>query len=117
MTDVVAKNLEGTENLRTFGDGSKRTEVVLESAAVGRGEYLPGWRWSEHAGTQTGTDSEAHIGYILKGQMVIRGADGREVLVGPGDSFEAQPGHDAWVVGDEMCIAIDFERLGKSDDS
>lgn len=117
MTDVVAKNLEGTEDLRTFGDGSKRTEVVLESAVVGRGEYLPGWRWSEHAGTQTRRDSEAHIGYILKGQMVIRGADGQEVLVGPGDSFEALPGHDAWVVGDEMCIAIDFECLGKSAES
>ncbi len=117
MTDVVAKNLEGTENLRTFGDGSMRTVVVLESAAVGRGEYLPGWKWSEHAGTQAGRDSEAHIGYILKGQMVIRGADGREVLVGPGDSFEAQPGHDAWVAGDEMCIALDFKHLGRSDDS
>ncbi len=87
--------------------------AVLESAAVGRGEYLPGWRWSEHAGPQTGKDSEAHIGYILPGRMVVRGADGQEVLVGPGDSFEAQPGHDAWVVGDEVCIALDFKHLEK----
>ena len=113
MTDVVAKNLQDMANQRKFADGSKRTVAVLASAAVGRGEYLPGWKWSEHAGPQTGKNSEAHIGYILIGQMVVRGADGQEVLVGPGDSFEAQPGHDAWVVGDETCIALDFEHLGK----
>ena len=54
MTDVVAKNLQETVDLRTFVDGSKRTVAVLESAAVGRGEYLSGWRWSERAGPQTG---------------------------------------------------------------
>ncbi len=117
MPDIVAKNLDSTENQRTFADGSKRTVVVLESVAVGRGEYLPGWKWSEHAGPQTGKSSEAHIGYIIRGQMIIRGTDGREVLVGPGDVFEAQSGHDAWVVGDESCIALDFGYLDKSDNS
>ena len=117
MTNIVVKNLDSIGNQRIFADGSKRTVVILESAAVGRGEYLPGWKWSEHAGPQTGRDSETHIGYILKGQMVIRGADGREVLVGPGDTFEAQPGHDAWVVGDEPCIALDFEHLDKPENT
>ncbi len=117
MTDIVAKGLDGTENQRTFVDGSKRTVVILESVAVGRGEYLPGWKWSEHVGSQNGKSSEAHIGYIIRGQMVIRGTDGREVLVGPGDVFEAQSGHDAWVLGDESCIALDFEYLDKSENS
>ena len=114
MTTIVANSLDSIENQRFFVDGSKRTVVVLESVAVGRGEYLPGWKWSEHAGLQTGRSSEAHVGYILTGQMVIRGTDGTEVLVGPGDAFEAPPGHDAWVVGDELCIALDFEHLGRS---
>ena len=113
MTDVVAKHLQETVDQRTFVDGSKRTVAVLESAVVGRGEYLPGWKRSGHARPQTGRDSEVHIGYILTGQMVVRGADGKEVLVGPGDSFEAQPGHDAWVVGDEVCVALDFKQLEK----
>ena len=115
MKNIVAKNLDSIENQQMFVDGSKRTVVVLESVAIGRGEYLPGWKWSEHAGRQTGRSSEAHIGYILTGQMVIRTTGGREVLVGPGDTFEVQPGHDAWVVGDESCIALDFEHLDKSD--
>jgi mannose-6-phosphate isomerase-like protein (cupin superfamily) len=43
--------------------------------------------------------------------MVVRGADGREVTVGPGEAFEVGPGHDAWVVGDEPCVALDFEPI------
>ncbi len=111
MENIISKNLDIAENQRTFTDGSKRVVVVLESVAVGQGEYLPGWRWSEHAGSQSGKNSEAHVGYILKGRMIIRGADGKETLVGPGDAFEVQPDHDAWVVGDESCIAFDFKCM------
>ena len=113
MTDFVAIDLDESANRRTFADGSKRTVVVLASVAVGRGEYLPGWKWSDHTGAQTGKSSEAHVGYVIQGQMMIQGADGGEVLVGPGDAFEAQPGHDAWVVGDVACIALDFEHLNQ----
>jgi uncharacterized cupin superfamily protein len=95
MKDISAMNLDETANQRIFADGSKRTVVVLASVAIGRGEYLPGWKWSEHARTQTRNRSEAHVGYVIQGRMVIQGADGGEVLVGPGDAFEAQPGHDA----------------------
>ena len=111
MADITAKNLDSAENSRTFLDGSKRTVVVLGSVAIGRGEYLPGWKWSKHARPQTGKNSEAHIGYILSGQMVVRGADGKEATLRPGDAFEVQPEHDAWVVGDEPCVALDFEHL------
>ena len=111
MAEITVKNLDSAEKSRTFLDGSKRTVVVLNSVAIGRGKYLPGWRWSKHARPQTGKDSESHIGYILSGQMVVKGADGKEVTVGPGDAFEVQPGHDGWVVGDEPCVALDFEHL------
>ncbi len=85
--------------------------TALESAAIGIGEYLPGWKWSEHAGPQTVRPSEAQIGYIIKGRIAVQDPDGREVLIGPGDAFEARPGHDAWVVGDEPCIVLDFRHI------
>lgn len=113
MKDITVKNLDNVAEARTFLDGSKRAVVVLESVAIARGEYRPGWRWSEHAGSQTGKNSEAHIGYVLSGRMIVKGAGGEEVMVVPGDAFEAQPEHDAWVVGDEPCIALDFEHLEK----
>lgn len=34
--------------------------------------------------------------------------DGTEVEGGPGDTAIILPGHNAWVVGDEPCIMIDF---------
>jgi len=36
----------------------------------------------------------------------------REVTVEPGDAFEATPGHDARVVGDEPCVTLDFWAQG-----
>jgi len=107
----LAKNLDSAEKTWTFLDGSKRSAVILESVAIGRGEYLPGWRWSIHVGKETGKTSAAHIGYVLSGHMAIRGADGKEVMVGPGEAFEVGPGHDAWVMGNESCVALDFEHL------
>ncbi len=96
-----------------FLDGSKRSVVILDSAAIGKGEYMPGWKWSKHAGAMTGKKSEAHIGYIISGEMIIKGSDGTKVRLGPGEAFEVQPDHDAWVVGNKKCIALDFACLNK----
>jgi hypothetical protein len=45
--------------------------------------------------------------------------DGAEGEVGPGDAFIVSPGHDAWVVGDEPCVALDWsaaENFAKTDE-
>jgi hypothetical protein len=39
--------------------------------------------------------------------MTVRMDDGTEATVGPGDVMVIDPGHDAWVVGDEPCILYD----------
>jgi hypothetical protein len=36
--------------------------------------------------------------------------DGTETRVGPGDGYVIQPGHDAWVVGDEPWVTVDFSE-------
>jgi|SRR5581483_6823030 len=106
---LLTKSLSDADKSWTFLDGSRRTAVVLDSVAIGRGEYLPGWRWSLHVGTQTGKESAAHVGCVLSGQLAIRSSDGEEITVSPGEAFEIGPGHDAWVVGHETCVALDFE--------
>lgn len=100
--------VENTETRREFLDGSTRSHALLRSVAVGLGLYQPGWRWSRHAGPQTGNSSENHVGYVLSGSMVIQDIEGREQLVEPGFAFEIEAGGDAWVVGSERCIALDF---------
>jgi len=95
-------------NHRVFIDGSTRSHVVLRTAAIGLGTYQPGWRWSAHAGLQTGKPSENHIGYVISGHMMVKDPAGNQVKVGPEEAFEISEGSDAWVHGDEPCIALDF---------
>ena len=45
-----------------------------------------------------------HLGVLGVGQLCgLLGADGSEAEVGPGAAYVIEPGHDAWVVGDEPC--------------
>jgi uncharacterized cupin superfamily protein len=44
---------------------------------------------------------------LLSGRMTLRADDGLEVTFGPNDAFVTEPGHDAWVEGDEPAIVID----------
>ena len=45
-----------------------------------------------------------HKGYGVSGAMVIQTEDGKERRLGAGDAYVIEPGHDAWVVGDEVYV-------------
>ncbi len=99
-------------DVRTFPHG--RIEVVeLDDTMVGRMTYEPGWRWSEDIKPIAGTDycQFHHIGVTLSGRLRVQMPDGTELEVGPDEVFEIPPGHDAWVVGDEPWISVDFEAM------
>jgi hypothetical protein len=99
-----------TSSIKTeFSDNSTRNVSELETVYIGKGTYLPGWRWSKHAKSITGKQSERHIGYIISGSFGIKDPEGNEKIVKAGEAFEIGPDHDAWVIGDEPCIALDFE--------
>ena len=106
--ETIIANPSSSDATWEFLDGSKRSAVKLRTSFVGIGTYRPGWRWSEHVGKQTGKQSENHIGYILSGSFTVKSASGEESVVGPGEAFELAPGHDAWVNGNEPCVALDF---------
>lgn len=107
-SQVAAKSLDAPDAAWTFLDDSERRAVQLGDVAIGRGVYRPGWRWSQHVQPLSGRESDEHIGYVISGRMRVRSKDGTEVDVGPGEAFVAGPGHDAWVVGGDPCIALDF---------
>ncbi len=90
-----------------------RIELVdlAGGAQVGRITVQPGWRWTEHVRPVAGTDlcEAPHQEYQLSGRLHVRMADGTELETGPGDVVSLPPGHDAWVVGDETVVAIDWQ--------
>ncbi len=99
-------------DVRTIPRG--RIDVVdLDDTVVGRMSYEPGWRWSVDVKPIAGTDTclYHHLGVVLSGHLRAQMPDGTELELGPGDVFEIPPGHDAWVVGDEPWVSIDFEAM------
>lgn len=73
--------------------------------------FEPGWRWSEHVKPTVGTASceVPHFNYGISGRLRVRMDDGTESDVGPGDAMLLPSGHDAWVVGDEPYVGLDFQ--------
>ena len=47
-------------------------------------------------------------GGIVKGRLAIRMDDGTELIAEPGDITSLPSGHDAWVVGDEAAVVVDW---------
>ena len=112
MSGLVRKSLDSPEETRPFeGDTGQLQVVNTQEGVVGRATFLPGWRWSEHVKPIARTDScqAAHLGYFVSGRMTVVMDDGEETDYGPGDFAAMAPGHDAWVVGDEPCVFIDWQ--------
>jgi len=80
-------------------------------AQVGRITVKPGWKWSEHIKPVAGTAlcMAPHQQYQISGRMHVVMQDGTETDSGPGDVTSLPPGRDAWVVGDEAVVAIDWQ--------
>ena len=97
------------EETRTFPHGNLRI-VTLDEVVVGRYQLEPGWKWSNDVKPIVGTPfcQHHHMGYALQGQLHVSLKDGTTYDVVPGDAYEIPPGHDAWVVGDETYVGIEF---------
>ncbi len=122
------KNIERDGETRTF---PAHGHAVLGSAGgltLLKGTFEPGWRWSQDIAPMAGTKScqVHHLGYVVSGRMQIQLDDGTQLSVEGGDIFDLPAGHDAWVVGDEPCVMVDYSSeatryatkpgIGSSDD-
>jgi class 3 adenylate cyclase len=89
--------------------------VVLGETYIGRYIHRPGWRWSHDMRPLIGTPScrYHHQGIAVSGQLHVVTDEGAQRIIGPGEAFNIPPGHDAWVVGDEPFISVEF--LGARD--
>ena len=108
--DVLLKSFESPDEVRTFPRG--RFEIVhLAGRTFGRATYQPGWRWSVDVGPTLGKrfcDVE-HLGLVLSGRATAAFADGRVVVLEPGQLFHiSTKPHDSWVVGGEPYVSLHF---------
>lgn len=104
------KNVETPDEVREFENG--RLELVkVGGRMIGRAILNPGWKWSTHVKPIAKTKScEApHFQYQISGLMKIVMDDGTEFITKAGDVMNIPSGHDAWVLGDEPVVVVDFQ--------
>jgi hypothetical protein len=108
------RSFASPDELRNFPHG--QAEILrVSNADVGRLVLQPGWRWSNDVKPIAKTPScqAAHSQYHVSGRLAIRMDDGTEFIPGPGDATPGPGGHDAWVLGHEPVVIVDW--YGASD--
>lgn len=109
MSAAERKTFERPDETREFGFG--RVDLVdVAGAQIGRLTLDPGWRWSEHVKPLAGTEwcEAPNFQFHVAGTLRILMSDGTELDAGPGDVTALPSGHDAWVVGDEPVVVVDW---------
>lgn len=104
------KSFDAADETRT-PDKTKMDVVDVGGLKAARMELQPGWKWSECIKPIAGTDScgTHHFGVVTGGQLHVVHDDGSETDIGPGDAYNIEPGHDAWVVGDTAFTGYEFD--------
>ena len=109
MIAYEMKDLGQPDEVREFPNG--RLELVnIGDGVVGRLVLEPGWRWSNDVKPIAGTElcEAPHFQYHVAGVLRVITADGTEFDAGPGEVTSLPSGHDAYVVGDEQVVVVDF---------
>ena len=112
MEKTEYKSFKKPDEVREFPKG--RLELLkVGGVTIGRAIFEPGWRWSESVQPVVKTKScEApHFQYHVSGVLRVRMDDGQEFDCKPGDVSLLPAGHDAWVVGDEKVIVVDWQGM------
>jgi len=109
MANAEAKDFASPDEVRSFEKG--KAEILnIGGGVVGRLVLEPGWRWSEHVKPIAGTEwcEAPHFQYHVSGTLRVQMTDGTEFDATPGQVTALPAGHDAWVVGDEPAVVVDW---------
>lgn len=112
MKQAELRHFNRPDEVREFPKG--RLELVnIGGATVGRAVFEPGWRWLTSVQPLANTKScEApHFQYHVSGVLMVKMDDGTELECHPGDVSLLPSGHDAWVVGSEPAVVVDFQGM------
>ena len=107
---LIVKHFTSPDETRPFPARGRMDVIKFDGGTVGRGIFEPGWRWSKDMRTLAGTSTcqVTHACYVLSGRMHIQMDSGEESDIAAGDFVVIPAGHDAWVVGNEVCTIFDY---------
>jgi hypothetical protein len=109
MTRLEKKDFNAPDERRTPPNTTMEM-VRFGDRIVARITYHRGWRWTNDIKPTAGTDlcQVNHLVYLLSGEMHVVMADGSAMDLRPSDIATIPVGHDAWVIGEEPCVFLDF---------
>ena len=109
MAQAEQKRFTAPDETRPFEKG-KVDLLNIGGGVVGRLTLEPGWRWSQHVKPIAGTEwcEAPHFQYHVSGTLHVVMEDGTEFDARPGEVTALPSGHDAWVVGNEPVVVVDF---------
>jgi mannose-6-phosphate isomerase-like protein (cupin superfamily) len=106
---VEHKSFSNGAEIRSFPNG--KAEVMdIAGSSVGRLIVNPGWRWSNDVKPIANTEwcEAPHFQYLISGTLHVKMSDGAEFDLHAGDVSYLPSGHDAWVVGSEPVVVVDW---------
>ncbi len=109
---MEVESFDVPEEVRTFDKG--RLELIkVGGATIGRAVFEPGWKWSESVKPIVKTEwcKAPHFQYHVSGVLKVVMEDGTEKELKAGDVSLLPSGHDAWVVGNEPAVVVDFQGM------
>ena len=116
VNDPLLAPMEADEHKEV---GGVQVDVVRAGTArVKRMIYPPGFNWATHLSGVVGRKlcMHAHVGFMARGQINVRFADGCVVEYKAPQFVKVEPGHEGWVVGDEAAVLIEFDFEGATVD-
>src|SRR5207245_2445333 len=110
MASVEAKSMDTPDETRR-PEKTAVDVVHVGDTEVGRLTLQPGWKWSECVKPVVKTESceVEHLGFVVSGELHIAHEDGTALDLRPGEAYRIAPGHDAWVLGDEPFVGVEFK--------
>lgn len=109
MPRLQYKSFAAPDEVRSFPNGHAQV-ISLDESVVGRAVYEPGWRWSTAMPPIAGTATCQlhHLGYSVSGAIRVVTDDGQAIDIPPNSIYEIPPGHDAWVVGEDPWVTVEW---------
>ena len=106
------KRFDKPDEVRKFSYG-KLELVKIGGAMIGRATFEPGWKWSTSLQPIVKTRSclAPHFQYHISGTIMVQMNDGSKFECKTGDVSLLPTGHDAWVVGNEPAVVVDFQGM------